>query len=331
MRPTHALCAAALACALLAGVACASDEAAPKISRSTPLVEAVKDTIGSGLVVDESGLIVTNRHVTGGKSNVKVRLAGGSDLDGTVVRTDSDLDLAIVKIDAKAKLTVLPFAPDDMMVGEDVFAIGSPYGYEATVSRGIISALGRQITMPNDVTMTGLIQHDAPINPGNSGGPLININGEVVGVNVAMRDGAQNIAFAINAGTVKGFVRKHLQRASTVQHGLNVAEKIVAEVGDRQRVVVTTTHDDLRPGDEIRAIGNRRVANVLDLERALWTKQPGQKVELKVVRQGTELAVSLTLERSQGAGMAAVTQSVVTPASSPSTAANQSVRPANER
>jgi len=106
------------------------------------------------------------------------------------------------------------------MVGETVLAIGSPFGYEATVSRGIISALNREITMPNDVIMTGLIQHDAPINPGNSGGPLINIKAEVIGVNVAMRDGAQNIAFTINARTVQGFLTRYSRRRSGVQHGV---------------------------------------------------------------------------------------------------------------
>src|SRR5207302_2226516 len=133
------------------------------------------------------------------------------------------------------KLTALPLGPDDMMVGEDVFAVGSPFGYEATVSRGIISALNRKITMPNDVEMTGLIQHDAPINPGNSGGPLVNINAEVIGINVAMRDGAQNIAFTINTDHVHGFLKRYSKRVSGVAHGLNYEEKVVAEVGDRQR------------------------------------------------------------------------------------------------
>jgi serine protease Do len=351
---TRAFCAAVLACAFLIPVVHASDKISTpieKASRSTPLVKAIektkpgvvairvprqgeKDMVGAGLIVDESGLILTNRHVTGGKSKVKIRLHDGTDLEGAVVRSDSDLDLAIIKIDTQKKLTVLPLAPDDMMVGEDVFAIGSPYGYDATVSRGIISALNREITMPNDVLMTGLIQHDAPINPGNSGGPLINVNAEVIGINVAMRDGAQNIAFAINAGTVKGFLSKHLQRTSSVQHGLTIEEKVVAEVGDRQRVVVKTAHAELKSGDEIRTVGATRIANALDVQRALWAKQPGQQVEVKVMRQGAEVSVMLTLEASPGAGLAATASALPSPSGrgvGNDAAANQSVRPATER
>src|SRR5207244_1832455 len=108
------------------------------------------------------------------------------------VMSDSKLHLAVVQIETKQKLQPLKFGPvADLMVGETVIAIGNPFGYEATVSRGIISAINRKINMPNDYLMTGLIQHDAPINPGNSGGPLVNINAEVIGINVAMRDGAQ--------------------------------------------------------------------------------------------------------------------------------------------
>ena len=157
--------------------------------------------------------------------------------------------------------------------------------------------------MPNDVVMKGLIQHDAPINPGNSGGPLVNINGEVVGINVAMRDGAQNIAFTINSGTVKGFLHKYKQRINAVSHGLKYEEKVVAEVGDRQRVVIkNSVHAELKSGDEIRMVADCRVVNGFDVERALWSKKPGQQVEVRVSRAGKEVSVRLTLEASQGAG-----------------------------
>ena len=224
---TQSFCAAILAATLITPLSFAQDQLTinpGQATRTNPVVEAVKktlggvvairvprqgekDMIGSGIIVDESGLILTNRHVTGGMKQVKIHLHDGTDLTGKVVTTDSDLDLALLQIKTSKKLTVLHLGPtDDLMVGETVLAIGSPFGYEATVSRGIISALNREITMPNDVIMTGLIQHDAPINPGNSGGPLINIKAEVIGVNVAMRDGAQCIAFAINAGKVRAFI-----------------------------------------------------------------------------------------------------------------------------
>ena len=114
---------------------------------------------------------------------------------------------------------MLPLAPvDDLMVGETVIAIGHPFGYTHTVSTGIISALGREITMPTGDVLTGLIQTNASINPGNSGGPLLNINGEFIGINVALREGAQNIAFAINAGTVKSFLQQHLSATQRLRH-----------------------------------------------------------------------------------------------------------------
>jgi serine protease Do len=324
-------CAAILAVALLTPFA--SAQATPKkddLRSNDPIVKAVrtnragivairvprpgeKDMIGSGFIFHESGLIVTNRHVTGGKKFVKVRLHDETDLTGEVVMADTDLDLAIVQVETKIKLKALQFGPvDDLMVGEPVLAIGNPFGYEATVSRGIISAINRKIHMPNDYLMTGLIQHDAPINPGNSGGPLVNINAEVIGINVAMRDGAQNIAFAINAGTVKGFINQYLKKAASAEHGLKVDEKVIAETGDRQRVVVkNAAHAELKSGDEILAVGDLKIANTVDVERAMWHKKPGQQVPLRVNRQGREITVTLTLTAaSQGAGQVAAANTV---------------------
>ena len=240
MRGIPSYCAAIWAVVLITPLSLAQEKI--PISRTTAVVEAVKktvagvvairvprqgqkDMIGAGIIVDESGLILTNRHVTGGKKQLKIRLHDGTELTGEVALTDPDLDLALLQINTTKKLTVLHLGPtDDLMVGETVLAIGSPFGYEATVSRGIISALNREITMPNDVVMTGLIQHDASINPGNSGGPLININAEVIGVNIAMRDGAQNIAFTINARTVQGFLTRYSRHRSGVQHGVKFEE-----------------------------------------------------------------------------------------------------------
>lgn len=319
-------CAAILAALVLAPFAAAGDEKKEEFSRRNPVTEAVaktkagivcirvprpgeKDMIGSGLVFDPSGLIVTNCHVTGGKKFVKVKLHDETDLTGEVVLADVNQDLAIVQVEAKSKLKALQFGPvNDLMVGETVIAIGNPYGYESTVSQGIISAIGRKIHMPNDYLMTGLIQHSAAINPGNSGGPLVNINAEVIGINVAMRDGAQNIAFAINAATVKSFINQYVKKVASVEHGLKCDEKVIAEVGDRQRVVVkNAAHGELKSGDELLAVGDVKIANTLDVELAMWHKKPGQQVPVRVNRQGREMTVTLTLSAvNAGAGQAAV-------------------------
>jgi serine protease Do len=318
-----ALAAASLLWALTAGGA--GNEAKAQHSRRSPVVEAVQktrasivtirvvrrgyssrnDITGTGVIIDERGFVVTNRHVIGASANVVVRLADGTDLPATVLLRDANCDLAVLRVGAEHKLPALALAPvSDLMVGETVIAVGHPFGYVNSVSTGIISALGREITMPTGEVLTGLIQTDASINPGNSGGPLLNVNGELIGINVALREGAQGIAFAINAGTVKRMLSRHLSalRVSGVNHGLCCREKVLGETGDRQRVVLSGIAEEtpaasagLKTGDEILAVGARPVSNAFDVERALWERHPGEKVRLKVCRNGTELTVELTL------------------------------------
>ena len=199
-----------------------------------------------------------------------------------------------------------PAPAKDLMVGETVIAVGNPFGYTNTVFTGIIAALGREITMPTGDVLKDLIQTNAPINPGNSGGPLLNINGEFIGINTAIREGAQNIAFAINAETITSFLQQHLSanKMSGVEHGLQCGEKILAETGDRQRVVVDRFQGEgiLAVGDELVRIGNCSVVNAFDVERAFWGFKPGEKVELKIVRQGQEMNITLILTASNGVG-----------------------------
>jgi serine protease Do len=196
-------------------------------SRRSPVVEAVqktkasivtiqvprqdaKDLTGSGVIIDERGFIVTNHHVVGSRRQVNVRLHDGTVLSGNVLVVEPSWDLAIVRIEVGKRLPALGLTSvADLMVGETVIALGHPYGYTDTVSTGIVSALDREITMPTGNTISGLIQTNAAINPGNSGGALVNINGELIGINVAVREGAQGIAFAINASTVRTVLNKH--------------------------------------------------------------------------------------------------------------------------
>lgn len=274
-----------------------------------------RDMVGTGVIVDERGFVVTNRHVIGNARSMKVQLCDGTSLEAEVHVHETALDLAILKLQSSKKLPALPLGPvSDLMIGESVIAIGHPFGYNNTVSTGIISALGREITMPTGDVLTGLIQTDASINPGNSGGPLLNINGELIGINVALREGAQGIAFAINADTVKKFLNKHLnaQRFAGVNHGLNFQEKVVAETGERQQVLVaaysTKACDKLQAGDEVKAVADRAIVNAFDVERALWDRKPGDTVNLRIVRKGQELTLQLTLLPGQGAGQLAVNQ-----------------------
>ena len=311
----------------------AGTQARAQYSRRTPIVEAVqktrysivtvkvaksgrtRDTVGTGVIVDERGYVVTNRHVVHQGTRVTVTFAGGADVRAQVLAADPRCDLAILRLKTPRQLKALLLAPgSDVMVGETVIAIGHPFGYRNTVSTGIISALDREVEMPTGDILSGLFQTNSSINPGNSGGPLLNINGELIGINVALRDGAQGIAFAINAGTVQAMLKKHLSanKIAGVSHGLSVKEKILAETGSRQRVVVADFSAEacanLKRGDEIVAIAGRAIHNGFDVERALWHTKPGQKVAMKVVRGHRELTVQLTLLPGEGAGEIAQTQ-----------------------
>jgi serine protease Do len=185
-----------------------------------------------------------------------------------------------------------------------VIAVGHPYGYSHTVSTGIISAVDRRITLTSGDTLSNIIQTNASINPGNSGGPLLNINGELIGIICGMREGAQGIAFAINADTVKQMLLRHLSavKIAGVDHGLTCSERVLPEGLRRQRVMVAQVTDKtpaaqagLRGGDEILRIADRPVSNRFDVERALWDRKPGETVSFAVFREGKEIAVALTL------------------------------------
>jgi serine protease Do len=262
-----------------------------------------KDAIGGGVIVDERGIIITNRHLVGSRATVTVCLHDGTKMIGDVLAGDPACDLAIVRIQAAQRLVALPLAPvNDLMVGETVIAIGHPYGYTNTVTTGIISALNREVELPTRDVVNGMIQVSAPINAGNSGGALLNINGELIGINVAVYDGAQAMAFALNAGHVKAFLNKHLSahKVSGVYHGLQCKERIVGETGARVRVIVTgAATDSLKSGDHLLSVAGLSVASTFDVERAFWGKKPGDHVTVKILRQGEPMTVILTLTSSE--------------------------------
>lgn len=165
-------------------------------------------TLGSGVVVDDRGYVVTNHHVIEGAKSVSGSVAGGAALELTVVAEIAAGDLAVLKLSG-GTYSALALSESAPAPGEAVVSIGNPFGFPDSVSSGVVSALAREIAMPN-ATLRDLIQHTCPINPGNSGGPLLNLKGEVIGINVALRDGAQCISFAIPASAVKAALAKHL-------------------------------------------------------------------------------------------------------------------------
>jgi Do/DeqQ family serine protease len=168
--------------------------------------EYVETNLGSGLIISKHGYIITNQHVIRSTSDIKVILADKREFHARIIGADPETDIAVLKIKPDKELPYLTLgSSDDLMIGETVIAIGNPYGLSHTVTKGVVSAIGRTVKT-NDRTYTNFIQTDASINPGNSGGPLLNIDGEVIGINTAIYEKAQGIGFAIPIDVVKRIV-----------------------------------------------------------------------------------------------------------------------------
>jgi serine protease Do len=254
--------------------------------------------MGTGIIVDPRGYIVTNHHVVEDVSVLRIRMADGSTQSATIVARSPDVDLALIKIDPAEPLPTIPLGTAaDLMVGETVIAIGNAYGYEHTVSLGIVSAIKRDVSLNKDMSYKSLIQTDASINPGNSGGPLVNVNGELVGVNVAIRAGAQGIGFAIPVDHMVRSVADMLRtrRRPSAYDGLSVRDRvdITNEIPARSVVIERVEPGSpaasagLRPGDTLVRIGEVRIVCSYDVERAFLDGRPGEKVPV-VVRRGTQ-------------------------------------------
>lgn len=215
-----------VAMALFSSIKAEDSQQITHYDRVTPIVRAVQRcqgsvvafvspntgrAIGAGVIVDPRGYVVTNAHVVGRTKEWRLQLVDKTYVSGEVVSLKGDTDLAILRIRTDRKLDHLPPSPDDdVLLGEVVIAIGHPYGYSYSISRGIISSKEREITLPDGAIIRNAIQTDAAINPGNSGGPLLNVNGELIGINFSVRDGAENIAFTIPAKKVRETITAYL-------------------------------------------------------------------------------------------------------------------------
>ncbi|MFY8221253.1 MAG: trypsin-like peptidase domain-containing protein [Pirellulales bacterium] len=255
--------------------------------------------MGTGVVIDPRGYVVTNYHVVEGVRRIEVTLASGKTVSATLVSHDPRTDLAVIKVAADGPLPVITIGTSsDLMIGETVLALGNAFGYEHTVTRGIISALHRDVEVSRTQRYDDLIQTDASINPGNSGGPLLNINGEMIGINVAVRAGAQGIGFAIPIDKALCIVTELLsvERVDRTWHG------IVCKGCSQKGVVVEVVHDEspadtigMRAGDVITRICDLPVTSQLDLERALLGRKAGDSVPVTILRAGAEERLELPL------------------------------------
>lgn len=263
--------------------------------------------MGTGLVIDQRGYIVTNHHVIDEVNSLRVRLADGTSHGARVIARDPETDLALIKIEVPQALPVAPLGTSsDLMVGETVIAIGNAFGYEHTVTTGIVSAINRDVALNKDMSYKALIQTDASINPGNSGGPLLNVMGEVIGLNVAIRAGAQGIGFAIPADTlVRTTASMMASRRRHIQPGLVLREEHVAhqhEASCAKNLIVERVDSmgpagklGLRPGDVLLRSGEQSFTNLLDWERCLCEHIQNDKIPIQYQRQGSILQGELAL------------------------------------
>ncbi|MBI1916806.1 MAG: trypsin-like peptidase domain-containing protein [Planctomycetes bacterium] len=264
--------------------------------------------MGTGIILDPRGYIITNHHVVEEVSSLRVRLADGTSAPARVIARDKDEDLALLKIDVPQTLEVMPLGTaTDVMVGETVVAIGNAYGYDHTVTVGIVSAIKRDVTLNKDIAYKSLIQTDAAINPGNSGGPLLNIKGELIGVNVAIRAGAQGIGFAIPVDTMMRVAADMIsvRRRTGVGHGVVGRDRVTTHNGkivQRELVVEgvepgsAAARAGVQPGDVIARVDSKDVACRLDLERHLSGRQGGERFSVEVRRNGLDQQLEMTLE-----------------------------------
>ena len=262
--------------------------------------------MGTGIVIDPRGYIVTNQHVVEDVQVIRIRMADGSSHSARVLARDTEHDLAILKIDTGKDLTTMALGTaTDLMVGEPVIAIGNAFGYEHTHTTGIVSSVKRDVALNKEMSYKNLIQTDASINPGNSGGPLLNIHGELIGVNVAIRAGAQNIGFAIPVDSMIQVAADliSLRRRTGVTHGLTVRDQVDASsnpvtrtcIVDRVEAGSAADKANIKAGDRLIKVGDLDATCSLDLERGFLEKLAGEKVSITVRRNGDDKTVEVTV------------------------------------
>jgi putative serine protease PepD len=257
---------------------------------------------GSGFVYDAAGHIVTNQHVVDGAQSISVRFWNGAAYKATLVGADPSTDLAVIKVDAPASI-LHPLALGDsgsLRVGQGVVAIGSPFGLEETVTAGIVSALNREMTAPNNFTIADSIQTDAAINHGNSGGPLLDLNAKVIGVNAQIESdsgGSDGVGFAIPSNTVRS-IASQLIGSGSVKHaylGVGIASASNGVRLSEVRPGTPAAKAGLQVGDVITAIGGERVRDATALGTAVDAKKPGDRATLTYLRNDQTHSVTVTL------------------------------------
>ncbi|MGE5390938.1 MAG: S1C family serine protease [Deltaproteobacteria bacterium] len=267
--------------------------------------------IGTGFIISRDGYIITNQHVVDGADQITVKIGGNKKrLPARLVGQDYELDLAVLKVEGSSYPTVPLGDSNKMRVGDFVVAIGEPYGLDNTVTTGVVSAKGRPITI-QDRNYKNLIQTDAAINPGNSGGPLLNLAGQVIGINTAVNEGAQGIGFAIPINTVKDVLQELMNGQKVIRPYMGIGmsdidENVIQQLGlpsDSQGVVILRVESGspadnagLKAMDIITRIGGKTITTSAEVQNLVEESKVGNILKVAVIRQGKTLSLSVKLQ-----------------------------------
>jgi len=280
-----------------------SDESGPERKRP----DAPQGS-GSGVIIDKKGTIITNQHVVSDAKEVEVRLSDKRKFIGKVVGRDNDTDVAVVKIDSDTDLPSLPVGDSSKVkVGQWAIAVGNPFGLEGTVTLGVISATGRESV--NLSRYEDFIQTDASINPGNSGGPLLNLKGEVIGINTAIINFAQGIGFAIPSNMVQDVVGQLIKTGKVTRGWLGIGiQEVSTDLADKfhikegEGILVSEVFEGepafkagIQPGDIITKIDGKEITSTSTLSRIVASITPDKKVDLNILRDGKGKVITLAL------------------------------------
>lgn len=293
------------------------DEFFDKFFGNSPRREFKQRSLGSGFIIDREGYILTNNHVVEKAQTIKAKLSDEKEYDATVVGRDPKTDIALIKIDAKQPLPAAIFGDSDRLaVGDWVVAIGNPFGLEHTVTAGIVSAKGRVIGAgPYD----DFIQTDASINPGNSGGPLLNLKGEVVGINTAIVSGGQGIGFAIPINVAKDMLAQLKTKGKVARGWMGVViQKVTPEIAknfgltESEGALVADVMEQspaekagIKRGDVIVSYNGKKIKDNDQLPRLVGATEIGKKVKVGLIREGKPINVEIVIAELQEEGMRA--------------------------
>ncbi len=271
---------------------------------------------GSGFIFSSDGLIFTNCHVVEGAEKIMVSLLNESEIEANLIGKDPDTDIAILKIYTEGYSVAKLGNTDDLQIGQFVIAIGNPYGYQHTVTTGVISALGRTLQTQSGKLVDNVIQTDAALNPGNSGGPMITTDGEAIGVNTAVIQGAQGLSFSVDINTAKEIARQLIKDGKVFKayiglmlQEVNINPKIKQHYNlpNKKGLFVTkieadspATRSQLQEGDIIISFNGKTINNTQELFKELTKKEILSLVDISVIRHTEQLNFSIApVERNQ--------------------------------